>query len=115
MAEQQKLYIVRKEYDGFGGAENVAKRYNDYFSEHFENHLVYAGANLDNYQFNGRKGPGWWKSLSFSNSVNHFLSTKNDFLTFSMTRGIEGHIFRMGDGVHNRWLVLNNSSSLKRL
>ena len=115
MAEQQKLYIVRKEYDGFGGAENVAKRYNDYFSEHFENHLVYAGANLDNYQFNGRKGPGWWKSLSFSNSVNHFLSTKNDFLTFSMTRGIEGHIFRMGDGVHNRWLALNNSGSLKRL
>ena len=33
MPEQQKLYIIRKEYDGFGGAENVAKRYIDHFSE----------------------------------------------------------------------------------
>ena len=39
MPEQQKLYIVRKEYDGFGGAENVAKRYNDHFSAHFDTDL----------------------------------------------------------------------------
>ena len=40
MPEQQKLYIIRKEYDGFGGAENVAKRYNDHFSAHFDTDLV---------------------------------------------------------------------------
>ena len=115
MPEQQKLYIIRKEYDGFGGAENVAKRYNDHFSAHFDTDLVFAGACLDNYRFNGNKGPGWWKSLSFSNSVNHFLSKRNDSITFSMTRGIAGHVFRVGDGVHNHWLAHNNSSFLKRL
>ena len=115
MPEQQKLYIFRKEYDGFGGAENVAKRYNDHFSVHFDTKLVYAGAYLDNHRFNGNKGPGWWKSLSFSNSVNHFLGKRNDSITFSMTRGVAGHVFRVGDGVHNRWLVHNNSSFLKRL
>ena len=115
MPEQQKLYIIRKEYDGFGGAENVAKRYIDHFSAHFDTDLVYAGAYLDNHRFNGNKGPGWWKSLSFSYSVNHFLGKRNDSITFSMTRGIAGHVFRAGDGVHNRWLAHNNSSFLKRL
>tara|TARA_B100002019_G_scaffold285194_1_gene293863 strand:+ start:539 stop:1618 length:1080 start_codon:yes stop_codon:yes gene_type:complete len=114
MPEQQKLYIVRKEYDGFGGAENVAKRYNDHFSAHFDTELVYAGANLGDCRFKGNLGPGWWKSLSFSNSVNRFLGLKDDSITFSMTRGIAGHIFRMGDGVHNRWLAHNNTGCLKR-
>jgi UDP-glucose:(heptosyl)LPS alpha-1,3-glucosyltransferase len=114
MPEQQKLYIIRKEYDGFGGAENVAKRYIDHFSAHFDTELVYAGAYLDNHRFNGNKGPGWWKSLSFSNSVNHFLGKRNDSIIFSMTRGIAGHVFRVGDGVHHRWLAHNNSSFLKR-
>ena len=105
MPEQQKLYIVRKEHDGFGGAENVAKRYNNHFSDQFDTDLIYAGAYLDVCRFNGKKGPGWWKSLSFSNSVNHFLRKRNDSITFSMTRGIPGHVFRVGDGVHNRWLA----------
>ena len=114
MPEQQKLYIVRKEYDGFGGAENVAKRYNNHFSAHFDTDLIYAGANLGNCRFNGKQGPGWWKSLSFSNSVNHFLGTKNDSIIFSMTRGIAGHVFRVGDGVHNCWLAHNKTGFLKR-
>jgi UDP-glucose:(heptosyl)LPS alpha-1,3-glucosyltransferase len=114
MPEQQKLYIIRKEYDGFGGAENVAKRYKDHFSAHFDTDLVYAGAYLDHYRFNGNKGLGWWKLLSFSNSVNHFLGKRNDSITFSMTRGIAGHVFRVGDGVHNRWLAHNNTGCLKR-
>ena len=56
MPEQQKLYIVRKEYDGFGGAENVAKRYNDHFSAHFDTDLVYAGANIGDCRFKGNQG-----------------------------------------------------------
>jgi len=114
MPEQQKLYIIRKEYDGFGGAENVSKRYNDHFSVHYDTDLIYAGTNLGDCRFNGNKGPGWWRSLSFSNSVNHFLRKRNDSITFSMTRGIPGHVFRVGDGVHNRWLAYSNTGFLKR-
>ena len=115
MPEQQKLYIVRKEYDGFGGAENVAKRYKDQFSKIYDAQLLYAGVVVDSFRLKGKQGPGWWRSLSFSNSVNHFLGKRNDSNTFSMTRGIAGHIFRMGDGVHKCWLAHNNSGFLKRL
>ncbi len=115
MPNKQKLYIIRKEYDGFGGAENVAKRYVEYFSENFNTQLVYAGAELESYRFAGRGGPGWFKSFSFSNSVNHFLRKRNDLITFSMTRGIAGHVFRVGDGVHNHWLSRNNYNFLKRI
>ncbi len=115
MPKKKKLYIVRKEFDGLGGAENVAKHYVEYFSENFNTQLVYAGADLESYRFTGRAGPGWWKSLSFSSSVNRFFYPKKNSITFSMTRGIAGHVFRMGDGVHNCWLSRNNSTFLKRI
>ena len=115
MPDQQKLYIVRKEYDGFGGAENVAKRYVDHFSSNFDAQLVYGGSQIGKYRFRGNKGPGWWKALSFSKSVNHFLRSSNKATAFSMTRGVAGHIFRVGDGVHRKWLLRKNSSFLKRI
>ena len=104
MPEQQKLYIIRKEYDGFGGAENVAKRYATLLSEHYEVELIYAGYKKDGYTFHGKYGPGWYRSLLFAISVSQFLKSQPDSLVFSMARGVVGSIFRAGDGVHKIWL-----------
>ena len=111
---KKTLYIVRKEYDGFGGAENVAKRYAETFKEDFDTHLIFAGSEVDRYKFKGTSGPGWFKAISFSNSVNRFLSQQENPLVFSMTRGVPGKVFRMGDGVHNQWLRKNKTGFIKR-
>ena len=112
---ERKLYIVRKEFDGFGGAENVAKRFLEGFQGTFNASLIYAGCNEKDYKFLGRKGPGWFRSLSFASSVNKFLSQKPDALAFSMTRGIPGAIFRMGDGVHKCWLRRKKTGIVKKI
>ena len=111
---KKNLYIVRKEYDGFGGAENVAKRYVDGFNKQFFCNLIFAGCQLEGFKFAGTKGPGWYKSISFANSVNRFFAKKKDSIIFSMTRGVSGTVFRMGDGVHNQWLKRNKTGLIKR-
>ena len=113
MPKKKKLYIVRKEFDGYGGAENVAKRYLSGFESFFDVSLIYAGSQFEGYTFSGRNGPGWFRSLSFASSVNKFLSNRSDELVFSMTRGIPGTIFRMGDGVHKCWLRRKKAGLLK--
>ena len=115
MPKKKKLYIVRKEFDGYGGAENVAKRYLSGFESFFDVSLIYAGCQFEGYTFSGRNGPGWFRSLSFASSVNKFLSDRSDELVFSMTRGIPGTIFRMGDGVHECWLRRKRSGLVKRI
>ena len=113
MPKQKKLYIIRKEFDGFGGAENVAKRYVESFSKFYNTSLVYAGCELEGAKITGDSGPGWFKALSFASSVNKFLSSRKDSLVFSMSRGVHGNIFRMGDGVHRCWLRRKKTSRLK--
>jgi len=113
MPKQKKLYIIRKEFDGFGGAENVAKRYVESFSKFYNTSLVYAGCELEGTKITGDTGPGWFKALSFASSVNKFLSSRKDSLVFSMSRGVHGNIFRMGDGVHRCWLRRKKTSLLK--
>ena len=103
MPNKQKLYIIRKEYDGFGGAENVAKRYATLLSEHYDVELIY-GYKKAGYTFHGKYGPGWCRSLLFAISVSQFLKSQPDSLVFSMARGVAGSIFRAGDGVHKIWL-----------
>ena len=115
MPKKKKLYIVRKEFDGYGGAENVAKRYLTGFESFFNVSLIYAGSELEGYTFSGVHGPGWFRSLSFASSVNKFLSHRSDELVFSMTRGIPGTIFRMGDGVHLCWLRRKKAGLVKRI
>ena len=115
MPKKKKLYIVRKEFHGFGGAENVAKRYLTGFESFFDVYLIYAGGELEGHTFSGAHGPGWFRSLSFALSVNKFLSHRSDELVFSMTRGIPGTIFRMGDGVHECWLRRKKSGIVKRI
>ena len=115
MPKKKKLYIVRKEFDGYGGAENVAKRYLAGFENFFNTHLIYAGSELEGHKFPGQSGPGWYRTLSFTSSVNKFLSSRTESLVFSMTRGIAGTIYRMGDGVHECWLRRKKAGLLKRI
>ena len=111
---RKHLYIVRKEYDGFGGAENVAKRFKETFSEYFEVSLIYAGCSIEGCEIGGKNGPGWLKAIHFANSVNEFLASKEDHIVFSMSRGVPGTIFRVGDGIHKLWLRRRNVGFFKK-
>jgi len=112
---KKQLYIVRKEFDGFGGAENVAKRYLEAFKKYFNVSLIYAGCEIEGHSIKGNTGPGWARSVTFARSVNEFLSTRKDGIALSMTRGVSAHIFRMGDGVHNKWLKRKNTGIFSKL
>ncbi len=111
---RKHLYIVRKENDGFGGAENVAKRFKETFSEYFEVSHIYAGCSIEGCEIGGQTGPGWLKAINFANSVNEFLATKKDHIVFSMSRGVPGTIFRVGDGIHKLWLKRRNAGFFKK-
>ena len=43
---RKRLYIVRREAGGIGGAEKVANRFAKSFSEHFEVELLFAGKEI---------------------------------------------------------------------
>ena len=76
---KKNLYIVRKEHKGFGGAENVAKRYAEGFCGEFTCKLIFAGTEIEGFKFGGSTGPGWFKAISFASSVNRFFSKKKTF------------------------------------
>ena len=50
---KKNLYIVRKEHKGFGGAENVAKRYAEGFCGEFTCKLIFAGTEIEGFKFGG--------------------------------------------------------------
>jgi len=54
---KKQLYIVRKEFDGFGGAENVAKRYLEAFKKYFNVSLIYAGCEIEGHSIKGTQAP----------------------------------------------------------
>ena len=79
MPKQQKLYIVRKEFDGLGGAENIAKHMWEYFSESFNTQLVYAGAELESYRFAGKERSRLVEIIIFLKLRQSFLLSQKQF------------------------------------
>ena len=45
----RKLFIVRRESLGIGGAEKVANRFINSFSEHFDTELIHAGKMINGF------------------------------------------------------------------
>jgi len=55
----RKLFIVRRESTGIGGAEKVAHRFVKAFSKHFDTELIHAGKSINGVRIQGTKGPSW--------------------------------------------------------
>ena len=113
-SNRKKLFIVRRESEGIGGAEKVAHRFQKSFSEYFEPELIHAGKKINGFKFKGTRGPSWLKCLSFAKSTREFLRDKPYSLVLSMERGIPGTIFRAGDGVHLAWQKYKYSNALRK-
>lgn len=110
---RKKLYIVRREAGGIGGAEKVANKFAEAFSEHFDTHLISAGSTINDIQIKGTSGPSWWKCLKFAISSNQFIKKNPNSLILSMERGVPGAIYRAWDGVHKVWIKHKYGSSRK--
>jgi UDP-glucose:(heptosyl)LPS alpha-1,3-glucosyltransferase len=103
--QKLKLYIVRRESRGIGGAEKVAHRFQSAFSDHFETKILDSNE-LSRVSDSKDKqgGPGWLKALRFAKNASRFLLTTSSAIVLSMERGVGGDIYRFGDGVHREWL-----------
>ena len=112
-SNRKKLFIVRRESGGTGGAEKVAHRFVKEFSNHFDTELIHAGKTINGVRIQGTKGPSWLRCLRFAKSARKFLSKQEGALVLSMERGVEGTIYRAGDGVHKVWLKHKYQNSPK--
>jgi UDP-glucose:(heptosyl)LPS alpha-1,3-glucosyltransferase len=102
-------YVIRRQTSG-GGAEQAAKRLADHLSTSWTVHRLGAGMNFGKNVIAGAKGPGWWRVLMFSRSVDALLKHRPGVI-LSLERGPDCHIYRAGDGVHLRWRTLRFGSS----
>ena len=112
-SNRKKLFIVRRESGGIGGAEKVAHRFVKAFSKHFDAELIHAGKMINGVRIKGTKGPSWFKCLRFAKSAREFLGKQEDVLVLSMERGVPGTIYRAGDGVHKVWMKIKYQNSIK--
>ena len=111
----RKLFIIRRESLGIGGAEKVANRFINSFSEHFDTELIHAGKTINGFRIGGSVGPSWFKCFRFATSARSFLTKHPTALILSMERGVPGTIYRAGDGVHLAWQKYKYSNTLKKI
>ena len=112
-SNRKKLFIVRRESGGIGGAEKVAHRFVKAFSKHFDTQLIHAGKSINGIRIQGTKGPSWLRCLRFAKSARKFLKKQEGALVLSMERGVPGTIYRAGDGVHKVWMKIKYQNSIK--
>ena len=112
-SNRKKLFIVRRESGGIGGAEKVAHRFVKAFSKHFDTELIHAGKMINGVRIQGNKGPSWLRCLRFAKSARKFLKKQEGALVLSMERGVPGTIYRAGDGVHKVWMKIKYQNSVK--
>jgi UDP-glucose:(heptosyl)LPS alpha-1,3-glucosyltransferase len=103
--QKSKLYIVRRESRGIGGAEKVAHRFLSAFSAHFDT-IILDSDELSRMNDPASKqgGPGWLKAWRFAKDADRFLASVRSATVLSMERGVGGDAYRFGDGVHKVWL-----------
>jgi UDP-glucose:(heptosyl)LPS alpha-1,3-glucosyltransferase len=108
-----KLFIVRKESGGIGGAEKVTRRFAKAFSEYFETTILDSDELERSGGFSNHKsGPSWLRVRRFAYYANRFLANHPPALVLSMERGVAGDVYRFGDGVHKVWLQKRYGSPL---
>lgn len=108
----EQLYIVRRN-SGFGGAERVAERLAQNFSDRFEVHRLWAGNRFNGQVIPGRNGPPWWRSWWYTQFINSLpIYHHRDSVVYSLEYGPNCDIYRAGDGIH-RLNVLRRYGSNK--
>lgn len=108
---RQQLYIVRRN-SGFGGAERVAERLAQNFSDRFEVHRLWAGNIFNQYTIPGLSGPPWWRSWRYTQCINQLPIHHQNSVVYSLEYGPNCDIYRAGDGIH-RLNVLRRYGSNK--
>ena len=96
---KQQLYIVRRN-SGQGGAERVAERLADSFSEQFEVYRLWAGSQFNNQKIPGSVGMLWWRHWRYAHYINQLPIYKQNSVVYSLEKGPTCDIYRAGDGVH---------------
>lgn len=105
-----KLFILRRQSGGPGGAEKVVTRFARMFGATREVVALSAGHGVDA----GVSGPGWWRALRFAFACDRAVRPGAGDIVFTMERGPRADIYRAGDGTHRRWLEIAYAGSLSR-
>ena len=100
------MFILRRHSGGIGGAQLAALRFKSAFAADWNVVLLSAGVEYAGHTVGGTTGPGWWRALRYCRSVDRLVRKEKPDLVFNMERGPVGDIYRVGDGVHRRWLEL---------
>ena len=108
---EQQLYIVRRN-SGFGGAERVAERLAQNFSDLFDVYRLWAGSNFNGLTIPGVSGPPWWRSWWYTRFINQLPIFHSKSVVYSLEYGPNCDIYRAGDGIH-RLNVLRRYGSSK--
>nr|WP_305909997.1 glycosyltransferase family 4 protein [Methylomarinum sp. Ch1-1]MDP4522942.1 glycosyltransferase family 4 protein [Methylomarinum sp. Ch1-1] len=96
---EQQLYIVRRN-SGMGGAERVAERLAQNFSDRYQVHRLWAGNRFNGHIIPGRKGPPWWRSWWYTRFINSLPIYHQNSVVYSLEYGPNCDIYRAGDGIH---------------
>jgi UDP-glucose:(heptosyl)LPS alpha-1,3-glucosyltransferase len=94
-----ELYIVRRN-SGQGGAERVAERLAQNFSDQFDVYRLWAGTHFQGQIIPGKKGPPWWRSWKYSSHINQLPIFHKHSVVYSLEYGPNCDIYRAGDGIH---------------
>ncbi len=105
------MFILRRHSGGIGGAQLAARRFKSAFATDWDVKLLSAGVEHGGQTVSGAAGPGWWRALCYCRSVERLVRKEKPDLVFNMERGPVGDIYRVGDGVHQRWLELRYGRS----
>ena len=108
---EKQIYIVRRN-SGFGGAERVAERLAQNFSNQFDVHRLWAGSKFNGLTIPGLSGPPWWRSWRYTQFINQLPIFHSNSVVYSLEYGPNCDIYRAGDGIH-RLNVLRRYGSRK--
>ena len=108
---EKQLYIVRRN-SGLGGAERVAERLAENFSDQFEVYRLWAGRKFNGLTIPGVCGPPWWRSWRYTQFINQLPIYHANSVVYSLEYGPNCDIYRAGDGIH-RLNVLRRYGSRK--
>jgi UDP-glucose:(heptosyl)LPS alpha-1,3-glucosyltransferase len=96
---EKQLYIVRRN-SGLGGAERVAERLAENFSDQFEIYRLWAGRKFNGLTIPGVSGPPWWRSWRYTQFINQLPIYHANSVVYSLEYGPNCDIYRAGDGIH---------------
>ena len=105
------MFILRRNISGIGGAQLAAYRFKSAFAVDWDVELLSAGVEHSGQAVSGAAGPGWLRALCYCRSVERLVRKEKPDLVFNMERGPIGDVYRVGDGIHRRWLELRYGRS----